>query len=54
MKIAMRKNIHNMSQGPSNPEFMQKKVKKKDFLKKALARIELFLGSYESLEGLER
>jgi hypothetical protein len=44
MKMAIRKNIHNLSQGPPNPGFMQKKVQKGDFLKKALARIEkLFL-----------
>ena len=28
------KNFHNMSQGPSNPGFMQEKVQKGDFLKK--------------------
>jgi hypothetical protein len=39
--MAIRKNIHNMSQGQPNPGFMQEKG---DFLKKALARIEeLFL-----------
>ena len=33
-----------MSQGPPNPRFMQEKVQKGDFLKKALSRIEkLFL-----------
>ena len=30
----MRKNIYNMSLGPPNPGFMQKKVQKGDFLKK--------------------
>ena len=49
------KNIHNMPQGPPIPGFIQEKVKKGDFLKKAIARIEIFvvLGSYEFLEGLE-
>ena len=32
-----------MSQGPPNPGFMQEKVQKGDFLKKALMRIETFL-----------
>jgi hypothetical protein len=36
MKMAIRKNIYKMSQGPSNPGFMQEKVQKGDFLKKAL------------------
>ena len=26
MKMAVRKNIHNMPQGPPNPGFMQEKV----------------------------
>ena len=26
MKMAIRKNFHNLSQGPQNPGFMQKKV----------------------------
>ena len=44
MKMAIRKNIHNLSQGPPNPGFMQKKVQKRGFSKKAIARIEkLFL-----------
>ena len=34
MKMAIRKNIHNMSQGLPNPGFMQEKVQKGDFLKK--------------------
>ena len=33
-KVPFRKNIHNMSQGPPNPGFMQEKVQKGDFLKK--------------------
>ena len=44
MKIAIRKNIHFMSQGPPNQGFMQEKVQNRDFLKKTLVRIEkLFL-----------
>ena len=31
MKMARRKNIHNLSQGPPNPGFMQKKVELKNF-----------------------
>ena len=57
MKMPIRKNIHNMPQAPPNPGFMQEKVQKGDFLKKAIARIESFvvdLGSYESLKDLER
>jgi hypothetical protein len=34
MKMAIRKNIHNMSQGLPNQGFMQEKVQKGDFLKK--------------------
>ena len=52
-QLAIRENIHNMSQGPPNPGFMQEKVQKRGFSKKALARI-IVLGSYDSLEGLER
>ena len=40
MKMAMRKNIHNMSQGPPNQRLMQEEVQKEDFLQKGLARIE--------------
>ena len=55
MKIAIIKNIHNMSEGPPNPGFMLEKVQKGDFLKKGLGELIFFvLGSYESLEGLER
>ena len=36
MKMAIRKNIHNMPQGRPNLGFMQKKVQKGDFLKKPL------------------
>jgi hypothetical protein len=34
MRMAIRKNIHNLSKGPPNPGFMQEKVQKGDFLKK--------------------
>ena len=34
MKMAIGKNIHNMFEGQPNPEFMQEKVQKGDFLKK--------------------
>ena len=57
MKIEIRKNIRNMSQVPPNQVFMHEKVQKEDFLKKVIARIEIFfvvLGSYESLKDLER
>ena len=37
------KNIHNMPQGPPNPGFMQEKVQRGDFLKKAIARTEIVL-----------
>ena len=42
MKMPIKNNIHNMAQGPPNPGFKQEKVKKGDFLKKAIARIEFF------------
>ena len=32
--MTIRKNIHNMSQGPPNPGFTKEKVQKRDFLKK--------------------
>jgi hypothetical protein len=32
-----------MPQGPPNPGFMQEKIQKGEFLKKAIARIEIFL-----------
>ena len=35
MKMAIRKNIHNKSQGWPNPGFLQEKVQKGDFLKKS-------------------
>ena len=56
MKMAIRKNFHNLSQGPPNPGFMQEKVQKGDFLKKDSRELFFFLvlGSYESPEGLER
>ena len=56
MKMATRKNIHNLSKGPPNPGFMQEKVQKGDFLKKDPRESIFFhvLGSYESLEVLGR
>ena len=56
MKMAIRKIFYNMSQGPANPGFMQEKVQKGDFQKKSSRELKkiFVLGSYESLEGLER
>ena len=34
MKMGIRNDIHNLSQGPQNPGFIQEKVQKGDFLKK--------------------
>ena len=42
MKMPIRKNIHNMSQGPPNPGFMQEKVQKGDFLKKPSRELKFF------------
>ena len=55
MKVAIKKNLHIMSQGAPNLGFMQEKVQKGDFLKKPSQELIFFvvLGSYESLEGLE-
>ena len=55
MKMTIRKNIHNTSQGPPNPGFMQEKVQKGDFLKKPSRELKNYfvLGSYESLKPLE-
>ena len=55
IKMAINKNIHNMSQGPPNPGFMQEKVQKGNFLKKPSWELNIFfvLGSYESLKHLE-
>ena len=39
MKIAIRKNIHNLSQGLPNQGFLQEKVQKGDFLKKPLQEL---------------
>ena len=41
MRMAIRKNIHNLSQGQPNPGFMQEKVQKGDFLKKELRELKL-------------
>jgi hypothetical protein len=43
MKMAIRKNIHNLPQGPPSPGFMQKKGTKMGFSKGAIARIDFFL-----------
>ena len=44
MKMLIRKNIHNLSQGSPNPGFMQEKADtKRGFSKKGLARIENFV-----------
>ena len=55
MKMGIRKNIHNLSQGPPNPGFMQEKVQKGDFLKQDSWELIFFfvLGSCESPEGLK-
>ena len=42
MKMATRKNIHNLSKGPPNPGFMQEKVQKGDFLKKDSRELKFF------------
>ena len=42
MKMAIRKNFHNLSQGPPNPGFMQEKVQKGDFLKKDSRELKFF------------
>ena len=54
--MAKRRHIHNLSQAPPNPGFLQKKVQKGDFLKKDSAELKFmfFLGYYEFLKGLER
>ena len=43
MKMGIRKDIHNLSQGPQNPGVMQEKVQKGDFLKKDLRELFFFL-----------
>ena len=56
MKIAIWKNIYNMSQGPPNPGFMLEKAQKGGFLKKSPHeswKINFILDSYESLKHLE-
>ena len=55
MKMPIRKNIHNMPQGPPDPGFMQEKVQKGDFLKQDSWELIFFfvLGSCESPEGLK-
>ena len=51
--MGIRKNIHNLSQGPPNPGFIQEKVQKGDFLKKPSWELIFVLGLNESLEHLE-
>ena len=53
--MALRIFFHNMTQGPPNPEYMQEKVQKGDFLKSPHGNwnFVFVLGSNESLEGLE-
>jgi hypothetical protein len=41
MKMAIRKNIHNLSQGLPNQGFMQEKVQKGDFFKKTPRELHL-------------
>ena len=55
MNIAIRKNIHNTSQGPTHPGFMHEKVQKGDFKKSAHENWSFLsvLGPYEFLEGLK-
>ena len=43
MNMPLRKNIHNVPQGPPNPGFMQEKVQKGDFIKKPLRELKLLL-----------
>ena len=42
MNMPIRKNIHNMPQGPPNPGFMQEIVQKGDFLKKPSWELKFF------------
>ena len=56
MNMPIRKNVHNIPQGPPNPGFMQEKIQKEDFLKKPSRELIFFvvvLGFYESLKGLD-
>jgi hypothetical protein len=41
--MAIGENIHNKSQDPTNPGFMQEKVQKGDLLKKSLRELIFFL-----------
>ena len=50
MKMTIRKNIHNLSQGPPNQRFMQENVQKGPCQN---AKIIFVLGFYESREHLE-
>ena len=42
MKMRIRKEFHNLSQGPPNPGFIQEKVQKGDFLKKDSRELNFF------------
>ena len=42
MNMPLRKNIHNLPQGPPNPGLMQEKVQKGDFLKKPSWQLKFF------------
>ena len=56
MKMAVRKFFRIMTEGLPNPGFMQEKVQKRGFSKKALTDfffLFFVLGSNESLVGLE-
>ena len=53
MKMAIKKNIHNLSQGLPNQGFMQENVQKGEFLPRDDWKIIFVLGSYESLKHLK-
>jgi hypothetical protein len=42
MKMAIRKNIRNLSQDPPNQGFMQENVQKGDFLKKPSRELKIY------------
>ena len=44
MKMALRFFFRNMTQGPPNPEYMQEKGQKGDFLKKPSRELKFFVG----------
>ena len=48
--MPIRKNVHNMPQGPPKPGFMQEKVQKGDFLKKPSMKLKnIFYFRLESI-----